>query len=77
MLLFIVLTQADKNCANYQSFKICTNELQKYFSWYCYPMYTVNEHVVDKSGAITDQTLVSEQNVCVQLKVVIMSFIYP
>lgn len=40
-------------------------------------MYTVNEHVVDKSEAITDQTLVSEQNVCVQLKVVIMSFIFP
>lgn len=40
-------------------------------------MYTVNEHVVDKSVAITDQTLVPEQNVCVQLKVVIMSFIYP
>lgn len=40
-------------------------------------MYTLNEHVVDKSEATADQTLVSEQNVCVQLKIVIISFTNP
>lgn len=41
-------------------------------------MYTLNKHVADKPDkATTDQILVPEQNVRVELKTVIMSFTYP